>query len=409
MAKGSLIGVKRGKVGNMVAYNITNSNNKEKQGWREYQPVVRNPQTDAQMTQRVKMAAVTNLYRDLKSVITRGFENKAYGNESRKEFMRIALGSSFDGPWLVKGDTQAPPIKGVPISVGSLLPVLTAYVQGQNVQPLLPGERSIYPVEDPGTIGLLSQYFKAAGYQDGDQVTFVMGWVPMRLAFSWDVKSFIIDESDNRSTATVLGLNFAPGSTIIDDMDYVTLGCAPIYHNIDTIAVIVSRDGDTVHLRSTANFAWSPSGPLAAWYSQLAYETAKASYVSQSAASNDWPVDPSEDVDDVATAAMLNSATPAQVTVTNLGDDNGAATVYDVTNGATRFIYNMDSQSPKYHNWLTSSKTGAVWSTTAPTGADAANAIRFIGGTDANASDIAFAEWLVAQGYNSRALFGLGG
>lgn len=407
MAKGSLIGVKRGKVGNMVAYNITNSNNKEKQGWREYQPVVRNPQSDGQMSQRVKMAAVTNLYRDLKSVITRGLENKAYGNESRKAWMSMALGANFDGPWLVKGDTQAPPINGVPISVGSLVPVFTAYVQGQNVQPLLPGTPGDYPGEDPGTIGLLSQYFKVAGYKDGDQVTFVTGWVPMRLAFSWDVKSFIIDESDNRSTEDVLRLNFAPGSTVIDNVDYVTLGVLPISHNIDTIAVIISRDGETVHLRSTANFAWNPSGALAAWYSQRAYENAKASYISQSAASLDWPVEPGSDVEGASSAAMLNSDPAVQVTVGAMGALDGYATVYDETNGTTRFIYNEDSQSSKYHAWLLATKSGVVWSNTAPSGATAAAAIRFVGGSSANASDVAFAQWLEAQGYNARALYGL--
>lgn len=407
MAKGSLIGVKRGKVGNMVAYNITNSNNKEKQGWREYQPVVRNPQTDGQMAQRVKMAAVTNLYRDLKSVITRGFENKSYGNESRKEWMKIALGSSFNGPWLVKGDTQGLPIQGVPISIGSLAPVVTMYTSAAKVDAILP--EAEYPEYDPSTIGQLSTYFKIAGYQDGDQITFVMGWVPIRLAFAWDVRSFVINESDNRTCDEVLKMMFVTGEEGSGLTVYKTLGVTSNLHNIDALAVIVSRNGETTHLRSTANFAWNPSGALAAWYSQLAYENAKESYVSQSAASLDWPVDPREDVDDVETAAMLNSATPAQVTVANLGADDGYATVYDVTNGATRYIYNMDSQSPKYHNWLTSNKTGAVWSATAPTGADAANSIRFIGGTDANASDIAFAEWLVAQGYNSRALYGIGG
>lgn len=406
MAKGSLIGVKRGKVGNMVAYNITNSNNKEKQGWREYQPVVRNPQTDGQMAQRVKMAAVTNLYRDLKSVITRGFENKAYGNESRKEWMKIALGSSFNGPWLVKGDTQGLPIQDVPISIGSLTPIMTAYASSR-CDILLPDVEG-YPTEDPNTVGQLSSYFKVAGYHDGDQITLIMGWVPIRLAFAWDIKSFVIDESDNRSCMDVLGLLFAPGTTTIEGVTYKTLGMGGGLHDIDALAAVVSRNGETTHLRSTAYFAWNPSGALAAWYSQLAYETAKESYVSQSAASLDWPVDPREDVEDTETAAMLNSATPAQVTVKNLGDDDGYATVYDVTNGETRFIYNADVHSGKYQNWLTTNKTGNVWTTTAPTGAAAANAIRFVASSDANASDVAFAEWLVAQGYNARALFGVG-
>ena len=48
MAKGSIISLMKGKLGQMVLYKVTNSNNKQSQGAREYVAEVANPQTAAQ-------------------------------------------------------------------------------------------------------------------------------------------------------------------------------------------------------------------------------------------------------------------------------------------------------------------------------------------------------------------------
>ena len=81
MAKGiGLIGNFRGKVGNMVGYNLKDSNNKQTQGVRVYQPVVKNPKTYAQAEQRAKLSPINATYRALKPIIDRGQESKAYGN-----------------------------------------------------------------------------------------------------------------------------------------------------------------------------------------------------------------------------------------------------------------------------------------------------------------------------------------
>ena len=84
MAKGvGLIGNFKGKVGNTVGYSLKDSNNKQTQGIRVYQPVVRNPKTYAQAEQRMKLAPINATYRALKMIIDRGQEGLAYGNKSR--------------------------------------------------------------------------------------------------------------------------------------------------------------------------------------------------------------------------------------------------------------------------------------------------------------------------------------
>lgn len=402
MAKGSFLGVKRGKLGDAVGYNVTNSNDKDKQGWRVYQPVVRNPQTDGQMVQRVKLAAVNNLYRDLKEIIRRSMENKKYGDESRRAWLSMALGQQFEGPWIPKGYMLGLPILGVPISVGSLQPVVTETKSASNsVDAYLPGDYS--DLDDPTTIGGLSEYFVRAGYQNGDQVTFVYGWVPIRTAFSWSVESFIIDTTSSKELP--VGWVFAPSTSGAG----IFLNFSPS-NPMDALAVIVSRDGQTAgsHLRSTAFFAMNATA-AADWYSSGAYELAKRSYLNSDAANTNWEQDPSGEVLPVGTTrAMVNSATPAQVQVNAYRTQNGYLQVFDNTNSIWRYVYCVDVRMSQYHMWLTSDKlTGSMWSGTAPTGAVATDAIRMQSGNDATAVDLEFDEWLVSDaGYSARFIYG---
>lgn len=119
MAKGTgLIGNFRGKVGNMVGYNLKDSNNKQTQGVRVYQPIVKNPKTYAQAEQRAKLAPINATYRALKAIIDRGQEGKAYGNKSRLAWLSSAM-KVFDGGWVDKGMAVGYPAL-VPITKGSL-------------------------------------------------------------------------------------------------------------------------------------------------------------------------------------------------------------------------------------------------------------------------------------------------
>lgn len=174
MAKGiGFLGNMRGKIGNMVAYSLKNSNNKETQGFRVYQPNVANPQSDAQMLQRIKMTAVNNMYRALKPIIDRGFEGVEYGNKSRQQFMSYAMGREFNGPYLFKGSIDAVPLDGIPISSGSIPAVSVLGTTTNGLYSSL-----LYTTEyDHGTatISALSATLLADNptLQDHDQITFI--------------------------------------------------------------------------------------------------------------------------------------------------------------------------------------------------------------------------------------------
>lgn len=398
-----------GRVGNTVGYVLKDS--KQTQGWRVYQPVVRNPQSDGQMVQRVKMAAVNNLYRDLKEVIQRGMENTAYGYAARKKWLSMALGQQFEGPWIIKGYTMGLPIKGVPISVGSLPPVVTNKMSATfNVEVFLPVAYDETTMDSIETIGQLSRIFILAGYQAGDQVTFVSGFVPMREAFTWVIKSFIIDESDTTEVRHYFG-----GDSTISGSDGTYGDTDGVYLNVgesfatptDALAVIVSRDGQTLgsHLRSTAYFAMNDTA-AANWYSEGAYERAKRSYLTTDAVNTNWEQDPQYVPSAPGqTRANTNAATPVAITVDAWRDQGGFAQVHDATNNIWRYVYNEDVRSTAYHMWLKGNLSGSVWAGTGPSGAETTAAARFVYGQDAQSQDIQFGNWLIDDiGYSPRSL-----
>ena len=237
MAKGiGLIGNFRGKVGNMVGYNLKDSNNKQTQGVRVYQPIVKNPKTFGQAEQRAKMAPLTYTYRLLKPIIDRGQEGKAYGNKSRLAWLSQAM-KAFDGAWFNKGEEiNVPAI--VPISKGTL-PISDFVFAGAGG---ISYQFATAAQSAPTTIKAASEALIAggSGIQDGDQITFIC-IAGSGNQFGLFTFSFIVDTTDTSAlpsglTSTTSGLGFATGESG---------ACAG--------AVIVSREGNNgQHLRSSA-------------------------------------------------------------------------------------------------------------------------------------------------------------
>lgn len=398
MAKGSFLGVKRGKLGDAVGYNVTNSKDKEKQGWRAYQPVVSNPQSDGQIDQRVKLQAANNLYRALKPIIQRGWENHKYGDASRRAFLKKALGASFSGPYIEKGSTLAVPIEGVPITYGSLPPVVCV-CEGAGDMPYFPG-LIVREGEATTTIAGVSAVFINAGVaQEGDQVTIIFGWVgDFSDAVQYRTFDFIVNLSNVANTADAIGIEFS--DTNVEDESRLNISqfVGMDYSAFEYCCLCsVSRNGDGVNLRSYAEFAMTPSFRALFYGNAEQNAAAKRSYRRQQSADTNWPLVPGDDTEVAPgnTVGVLNSATPEQVIITGYRVQNGYAQVFDANNSIWRYVYATGVQGTSYHKWLTSNKTSeSMWNSTAPSGAEAAQAIRFSASNDANAADLAFARWL---------------
>lgn len=391
MGKGvGILGTISGKVGSMVYYRLTNSNNGEKQGYREYRATTRNPQTDQQLDQRVKMAVVTNEYRALRDVIRRGMQSFAYGDESRRAWLRMALGSEFVGPYLEKGDKSPLPMPNVPISVGGLPEIVVETVDADGN-----ADTSLLCTSAPGaTIGQASTVLLRDNnwLTAGDQLTFVMcipvagsGVVPAEQSFYYQISSMVLDISSAVLMTDALGIILSQ-----TDQDYLSI--ADENGRQVACAVILSREGPTgEHLRSTARFGFSDS--LSAYYSTLNPAMARRSYKKGITAEADWPVEQESGVGTTPVDALLLSGLEVFVSRLAIVDGYLQASGY--------FLKITNTSNPKYNRYITSYSSS---SNTAPTGATDDNTIS-VDTASTTALQSAFTQWLLDNGVNAQWLY----
>lgn len=271
MAKGlGIIGNFKGKVGNIVGYNLKDSNNKQTQGLRAYQPVVRNPKTARQAEQRAKMAPINATYRALKGIIDRGQEGVAYGNKSRLRFLSEAM-KQFNGPWFEKGEAVTLPIK-TNITRGTLPKIEISFPDSN-------GFYSTLALEGNGAIANVGELSIAlladnAFLKEGDQLTFVCGD-----GHTLDVQSIVIDTT---STASLGYLR---------KVDNILSFYRDDYYVVETVfaCVILSREGESgQHLRSTTALSLSTAAAADTHYTSAAKDAAIESYMAANG-NTDWP------------------------------------------------------------------------------------------------------------------------
>ena len=391
MAKGSFLGVKRGKLGDAVGYNVTNSNDKDKQGWRVYQPVVSNPQTDGQIDQRIKLAAVNNLYRALKPIIQRGWENHKYGDESRRAFLKRALSASFEGPYLPKGSTLAVPIEGVPITYGSLTPVV---VEGSSTSLVL--TNVTFTSSEALSLGVLSQCFiDSVGAQAGDQVTIIIGHLNQAGTVSYRIESFFLDPtSTDEDLANLTGFDWLT-ETYDDNLCLaIDLSSESTFSPAYCGLVAMSRDGEGTNLRSYAEFDMTTEFKSYFYGSASQVERAKASYRKKEASSTNWPLVPDDSEITPSTAQEVVTLAGATVRVSSLGYTSAAPNYLQAIGGSTRLYVKGVVQE--------GSSTSVVYicqgdATTMQNPSDYSTAVVVNACSSANIAN-GFRQWLIDQG-----------
>lgn len=236
MAKGiGLIGNFRGKVGNMVGYNLKDSNNKQTQGVRVYQPIVKNPKTYGQAEQRAKLAPINATYRALKMIIDRGQEGKAYGNKSRLAWLSAAM-KAFNGGWFEKGAAITAPAL-VPLTKGSLASIYHPASSETTLQLNVGGIS-----EETSTLGALSTAILASFplLQNGDQITFINQEYNNGNLRTF-IESIVLDTTSTDAVPSFLSLEI----NLLSFDPNETHSCAA--------AVVISREGTNgEHLRSSS-------------------------------------------------------------------------------------------------------------------------------------------------------------
>lgn len=255
--KGNMVvTVGTGKLGSMVGYRITNSNDKEKQGLRAYVAHPSNPQSYLQAQQRVKIANIARTYGALKSVIRRSFEGKKYGGMSYLEFLKLNLNAvPTNGPWVQKSHKSFVP-GGYVMSQGTLSPVVATYQTGLGFKVSLKG----CAMNSLKTDGEFAAAIVAANpqLQAGDQLTFVDVTEDENNNFNAFVHSILLDE---KATTTNLLANKSKDDIEFDDAVLTITAGEDITitdGSLDPVVaayVVVSRDGEDLHLRSSATMA----------------------------------------------------------------------------------------------------------------------------------------------------------
>lgn len=288
MAKGSAMGLWKGKKGSSVFYQIKNSNSLQKQGVRErnYEPA--NPKTARQAGQRMRMYPAQAVYGVLKDTIERSWQGVKYGQMTRQAYLKSALRSEAF-PAVSKGLGLVVP-GPYQIAKGSLQEVPVSLTGGGVNFQFLSDTLS------NTTVGALAQMLLSSNpwLQDGDQVTIVLCYTGdiSAIRFNWNVGSFYLNTSDTTP------LDWEHCDWIPQPFEWnaggVGIGIEPrddAY--ILAAACIVSREGSTP-LRSTS-FLHVDIEVLPEFYGAGARAKAQRSYMKAlTVQSTDWPVDPGE-------------------------------------------------------------------------------------------------------------------
>lgn len=269
-----IIGNFNGKVGNMVGFKVSQSNNGTNQGVRIYQPIRKNPKTAAQAEQRAKYAPIFATYRALKSIIDRGQESLPYGNASRIAWLKKAFRSAVI-PWTTQGSTVKYPL-GCQLTQGSLKDILFT-IDSEMLKINIAGVRQDSHCEsvDELTVYLMRQY---PFLKEGDQITLVIAEFPYQ-SLQFRVLSYILNRNDGTPITNWLCAN----NMIEFEADDVIIGSA----------IIISREGaHGEHLRSTSFLTLNASEVHNAPYDNASKQAAIESYMSSGAENLDWTEEP---------------------------------------------------------------------------------------------------------------------
>ena len=287
MAKGSAMGLWRGRKGSNVFYKIANSSNGQQQGIRQRVFDVANPKTAAQAQQRIKMRAAQNFYNALAPVLDRARQGVKYGGLTRQDFMSAALKMQDGYPSIEKGDPAAVPGEYL-VAKGSLNGFTFDRINGNQIS-----------FNSPVTVNFdldggyvldaeaVAQLTANGSIHEGDQLTVILCKL-INGSFIYVTESCLVKV----------------GETLCEDL-YFTINepIAVVGTGVDTLvaaAIIISRLSGDKYLRSNATMAIKVTA-LADYFGDAARRAGIRSYMAAAArnANIDWPVEPIPEVGEV--------------------------------------------------------------------------------------------------------------
>lgn len=288
MAKGSAMGLWRGKKGSNVFYKIANSSNGQQQGIRQRVFDVANPKTAAQAQQRIKMRAAQNFYNALAPVLDRARQGVKYGGLTRLDFMSAALKMKDGYPSIEKGDPAAVPGEYL-VAKGGLngFDWKRSVPQTGIIEFNAPVSLSTM-VEFDGDVTIdqtiLDNFTSNGSIHVGDQLT-IIACKKINGSFIYTTNSVLIKVGE-----------VLPDCGASWENDVLSIGGSDLV----AAAVILSRQNGTGYLRSNATMGLFIVR-LTDYFGDEARRAGIRSYMAAAAhnASVDWPVEPIPELGDV--------------------------------------------------------------------------------------------------------------
>lgn len=317
MAKGPLfLGPISGKVGNVVAYHIKYSADKETQAVRAYVSDVANPKTEPQAIQRLKLAPAVNFYRMLSRILDNAWQGQQYGNRSRQHFMSRSMTQTTGIPFLRKGEKRFFPGEYV-VAEGSLVRQSVVDIQADTLTTSL---------ITPGTSGTWGEFSQGLingnfGVQDGDKLTFIFVGTSDLGDFVPVYSYVVLDVSSAETAASVISSsNLVFGGLANSPL---TVGVTNAVGDLVAGAVIISR----LDLSSGKNGSWLRSNAVMyctddykeTYMGIPAYEAAIATYMESKNYSSMWYLNAGISGVYVSPGIQGNSGSNIHVTELTLG------------------------------------------------------------------------------------------
>lgn len=163
-----------GRLANTVGFKARDGRGDGFDAMRAHVTQVANPQTLAQMTQRMKLTPVQNFYRGLQELLNHSWQGVRYKNPSRLHFYALAMRafSTYGCPYVSKGDRQFVPW-AFPISSGSVAvdTTVSAISTGSATLALNADSTTFSGTWAEASEALIAQN---PGLKNGDQLTMVV-------------------------------------------------------------------------------------------------------------------------------------------------------------------------------------------------------------------------------------------
>lgn len=168
----------KGKVGGVVFYKVTDSNNKSTQGQRVYTSEVRNPNTAKQQYQRAFLKTVSQMYAQGKAIFDHSFQGKSKGGQCAREFRKLNV-RALRAQAISDADRGLRPTEynSFVCAKGSMYAVPNEYIISQGTYDqsffTFDSNEKGYYMPEPTSGQTIAEYMAANGLVEGDIYTFV--------------------------------------------------------------------------------------------------------------------------------------------------------------------------------------------------------------------------------------------